>query len=70
MEEIKPRPFDTSQLEEIKNRYYEKCEISISIKEDETFIMILINDSGKYEIHNKFGTDVDLMIIINQFFNM
>lgn len=58
------------KVSEIKNRIYNSRNKQISIKSDQNFAVILIDKNERYKIFYTFGTDVDLMIDINKFFNI
>ena len=40
----------------------------ISIDDNESFAIIMIDKDGDYDIDYTFGTDVDMMMIINKFY--
>ena len=55
------------QIREINKRVIEIEGNEIIIKKDTEFAMVL-NNNGKYKIQYIFGTDVDMMMEINEFF--
>ena len=56
------------KITKLEERNYINGNINIKIDNNESFAMILVDKKGNYKTHFEFGTDVDLMIIINAFF--
>jgi len=58
------------KLSRIDNRNYVNGKINVQIDPEQTFAMILVDDKENHKIYNNFGTDVDMMLMINAFFKI
>ena len=55
------------KIREVKEREFELGAEKVTLRKDQSFAMIILNKEGEVKIDYTFGTDVDLMLVINDF---